>query len=73
MDIDQTDLENEFDIQDFDINNEDNYTDNNDKIHDIIYETTFAIKSYINDNCLPIFENFQYSDFFNLIENQIKF
>jgi hypothetical protein len=70
MDTEQTDLENEFDGQDFDMNNEIDY---NDKIHDIIYETIFDIKSYINENYLPMFENFQYIDFFNLIEDQVKF
>jgi hypothetical protein len=46
---------------------------NNEKIHDIIYETSLEIKSYINENRLQLLEKIDYIDFFNLIEDQIEF
>ena len=58
------------DTQDTDI---ELYVDCEDKIHDVIYNTILQIKSYINDNSLPMFEKFEYTDFFDLIEDQIKF
>jgi len=63
--------ENDFDTQELDIINK--KINHNNKIHDIIYDTIFEIKSYIKDNSLPMFEKFEYIDFFNLIEEQIKF
>jgi hypothetical protein len=47
--------------------------DINDKIHNIIYDTVFDIKSYISDNSLPMFEKFKYENFFTFIEDQINF
>jgi hypothetical protein len=59
-----------FDNQETDI---ESYIDYEDKIHDIVYNTILQIKSYISDNSLPMFEKFEYADFFNLIEDQINF
>lgn len=75
-------MDKEYELQDLDYqtDNPDNLNDdyksvysldNSEIIHDIVYETVFELKNYVSENILPMLENFKYSDFFDLIEDQI--